>query len=123
MPILDPTLNAGVFLIHCGWLTAPQMPTCHDAHSGSWQLSVAAGLVDKSQYCSLSFSSSPPMQVTSLCFIPFPQVTRHWWAETDLKYNKHLTFLHIKTQKCIRSKELSFNIIENLLGKPQQSLY
>ena len=61
------------------WLTAPQTPTCQDAHSGSSQLPTAEGLLDGSQKCSVSFSCpAPELQDTCLCLIPFPQVTRHW---------------------------------------------
>lgn len=63
-------------------LTAPQAPTCQDAHSGSSQLPTVGGLLDGSQKCSLSFSSSAPiLQDTCRCLIPFPQVTRHWKVE------------------------------------------
>lgn len=70
------------YLCTCAPLTAPQTPTCQDAHSGSSQLPTAGGLPGPSQRCSLRLSSlAPVLQDTCLCLIPFPQVTRHWRRE------------------------------------------
>ena len=68
--------------MYCHILTEPQGPTCQEVHAWSSQGRWDSGLVLGSQKPSLNWSSFS-WHHTRRCFVPFPQVTRHWKNTTD----------------------------------------